>query len=146
MVANRVMTGVSSWIERKLFLKVNVTKSKVCRPMRMIVMSLRKLDVSIFSEKIRYLSIGKLDCNVIDFISNQKPEFKGKLSSDKDILLWKDRVKYTEKHRKDFPSSEEFDKCLEDIPNIIQEPDYISIHPNNDSICFILNILDIYFK
>lgn len=114
--------------------------------MRMIVMSLRKLDVSIFSEKIRYLSIGKLDCNVIDFISNQKPEFKGKLSSDKDILFWKDRVKYTEKHRKYFPSSEEFDKCLEDIPNIIQEPDYISIHPNNDSICFILNILDIYFK
>lgn len=34
MAANRVMTGVSSWIERKLFLKVNATKSKVCRPMR----------------------------------------------------------------------------------------------------------------
>ena len=32
--ANRVMTSISSWIERKLFLKVNTTKSKVVRPMR----------------------------------------------------------------------------------------------------------------
>lgn len=32
--ANRVMTSVSGWIERKLFLKVNATKSKVVRPRR----------------------------------------------------------------------------------------------------------------
>jgi group II intron reverse transcriptase/maturase len=32
--ANRVMNSISSWIERKLFLKVNATKSKVARPMR----------------------------------------------------------------------------------------------------------------
>ena len=32
--ANRVMASISSWIERKLFLKVNATKSKVGRPMR----------------------------------------------------------------------------------------------------------------
>jgi group II intron reverse transcriptase/maturase len=34
MAANRVMSSISSWIERKLFLKVNAAKSKVCRPMR----------------------------------------------------------------------------------------------------------------
>lgn len=34
MAASRVMTSISSWIERKLFLKVNATKSKVVRPMR----------------------------------------------------------------------------------------------------------------
>ena len=34
IAANRVMTSISSWIERKLFLKVNATKSKVVRPMR----------------------------------------------------------------------------------------------------------------
>ncbi len=34
MAANRVMKSITSWIERKLFLKVNVTKSKVTRPMR----------------------------------------------------------------------------------------------------------------
>ena len=30
--ANRVMKSITSWIERKLSLKVNMTKTKVCRP------------------------------------------------------------------------------------------------------------------
>lgn len=34
VAANRVMSSITSWIERKLFLKVNATKSKVVRPMR----------------------------------------------------------------------------------------------------------------
>ena len=34
MVVNRVMKSVSSWLERKLFLKVNATKTKVVRPTR----------------------------------------------------------------------------------------------------------------
>lgn len=34
VAANRVMKSISEWIERKLFLQVNATKSKVCRPMR----------------------------------------------------------------------------------------------------------------
>ena len=34
MSADRVMKSVSSWLERKLFLKVNATKTKVVRPMK----------------------------------------------------------------------------------------------------------------
>lgn len=34
MAANRVMKSITDWIERKLFLKVNATKTKVVRPMR----------------------------------------------------------------------------------------------------------------
>lgn len=34
MAANRVMKSISGWLERKLFLKVNTTKTKVVRPMR----------------------------------------------------------------------------------------------------------------
>lgn len=34
MSANRVMKSVSDWLERKLFLKVNTTKTKVVRPTR----------------------------------------------------------------------------------------------------------------
>lgn len=34
MSANRVMKSISSWLERKLFLKVNATKTKVVRPTR----------------------------------------------------------------------------------------------------------------
>ncbi len=34
LAANRVMTSICSWIERKLFLKVNASKTKVARPRR----------------------------------------------------------------------------------------------------------------
>ena len=34
MEANRVMKSICSWLERKLFLKVNATKTKVVRPTR----------------------------------------------------------------------------------------------------------------
>jgi predicted XRE-type DNA-binding protein len=34
MSANRVMKSISDWLERKLFLKVNATKTKVVRPTR----------------------------------------------------------------------------------------------------------------
>ena len=34
MSANRVMKSVTSWLERKLFLKVSVSKTKVVRPMK----------------------------------------------------------------------------------------------------------------
>jgi hypothetical protein len=100
-------------------------------------MNERKLDVSIFSDGNKHVSIGKLNSDMTNFILERKPEFEGRLSSDTDILFWSDRVKYTEKHRKDFANNDEFDKCLEDIPNIIQNPDYISIHPSDDSVCFI---------
>lgn len=34
MAANRVMKSITNWIERKLFLKVNMAKTKVVRPMK----------------------------------------------------------------------------------------------------------------
>ena len=34
MAANRVMKSICSWLERKLFLKINATKTKVVRPTR----------------------------------------------------------------------------------------------------------------
>ena len=34
MAANRVMKSITDWLERKLFLKVNATKTKVVRPTR----------------------------------------------------------------------------------------------------------------
>ncbi|WP_395018852.1 reverse transcriptase domain-containing protein [Robinsoniella peoriensis] len=34
MAANRVMKSITEWIERKLYLKVNATKTKVVRPTR----------------------------------------------------------------------------------------------------------------
>ena len=61
------------------------------------------------------------------------------LSADTDILFWKDRIKHTERHRKDFVSDEEYELCFEQIPDIIQNPEFISIHPNKDSISFMIS-------
>lgn len=41
MAANRVMNSISDWLERKLFLKVNATKTKVVRPMSRICERIR---------------------------------------------------------------------------------------------------------
>ncbi len=64
------------------------------------------------------------------------------LSSDTDILFWKDRMKHTERHKKDFVSEEEYELCFEQIPNIIHNPEFISVHPNKDSISFICRFTD----
>jgi len=70
------------------------------------------------------------------------PEFSDILSGDEEILFWKDRIKHTELHRKDFVSNEEYELCFEQIPAIIRNPEYISIHPNKDSISFICRFTD----
>ncbi|WP_461817395.1 PBECR3 domain-containing polyvalent protein [Faecalimonas sp.] len=58
------------------------------------------------------------------------------------MLFWKDRIKHTERHKKDFVSPEEYELCFEQIPDIIQNPEFISIHPNKDSISFICRFTD----
>ena len=80
--------------------------------------------------------------NIIDSIIEKYPEFTDILSADTEILFWKDRVKHTERHRKDFVSNEEYELCFEQIPVIIQNPEFISIHPNKDSISFICRFTD----
>jgi len=57
-----------------------------------------------------------------------------------DIVLWADRLKYTEKHKSDFKSEEEYHKHIEEIPNIIGNPDYIGLHPSNNSIQYVKKI------
>lgn len=83
------------------------------------------------------MSIGTIHADIVRSIIEKYPEFSGILSSDTDILFWKDRIKHTERHRKDFSSDEEYELCFEQIPDIISNPEFISIHPNKDSISFI---------
>ena len=96
-----------------------------------------QLDVTKFSDEVKYQPIGKLRPEIVDFILSKKPEFAGRISSDTDILFWKARVKHTERHRDDFNSSDDFDEYFKNIPSIIQNPDYISIHPTDESVSFI---------
>lgn len=103
-----------------------------------------KFDITIFNnEAILNTSLGQLKKEMVDFIISKKPEFMGRLETDKDILFWKARVKHTNNHIKDFSSEEEFNKCVENIPYIIQNPDYISIHPKDESVSFIKQYNDL---
>lgn len=95
------------------------------------------LKLSDFDEENKFVSLGKLSQDMIDFIVKKRPEYKNILSCDKDILFWKDRIAHTELHRDDFLSDMEYEKCFSEIPSIISEPNYISIHPKNGSISFI---------
>lgn len=100
------------------------------------------LSTDLFSDEISYVSIGRIRKDIINSILEKYPELADILSPDKEILFWRDRVKHTERHRKDFSSEEEYEFCFERIPWIIRHPDYISIHPNKDSISFICKFTD----
>ena len=98
---------------------------------------MKKLDIDIFNERIHCISLGKLTKEVVDFIVEKHPDYKRVLSTEQDILFWKDRVAHTEKHRDDFLPDIQYLTCLEEIPKILKKPDYIGIHPKDSSISFI---------
>jgi phage-Barnase-EndoU-ColicinE5/D-RelE like nuclease3 len=58
-----------------------------------------------------------------------------------DIVIWDARLAHIELHKKDFKNEESFVKHIELIPEIIENPDYIGLHPTKNSIEFI-KILD----
>ena len=96
-----------------------------------------EFDITKFSNIIKNQPIGKLSPDMVNFILSKKPDFEGRISSDKDILFWAARVKHIEKHRSDFNTENDFDDCCKKIPSIIEKPDYISIHPKDESVSFI---------
>lgn len=92
----------------------------------------KKLDINIFNDKVKCIEIGKLTSQMIKFLN---------LPIDPcSIMLWDDRLKYMEKHKSDFISEEAYCKHLQEIPNIIENPDYIGLHPKDNSIQFIKRI------
>lgn len=98
-----------------------------------------KLDISVFKGGKNCISLGKIDSEIVTFLLEKCPHLSGVLNSDTDILFWKDRVKHTELHKSDFISDNEFYNCFEQIPFIIANPDYLSVHPKDSSISFIKN-------
>ncbi|MDO5344408.1 MAG: PBECR2 nuclease fold domain-containing protein [Lachnospiraceae bacterium] len=107
-----------------------------------IIKTVSQLNTNTFSDLEKFVSIGRIRPDIISSIIEKYPEFSEKLSSETDIIFWSDRIKHTERHRKDFSSPEEYEHCFRHIPDIIQKPDYISIHPNKDSISFIKDYSD----
>ena len=101
-----------------------------------------KLNTDIFENGLSYVSVGKIRPGIVESILEKYPEFTDILSCDEEILFWKDRIKHTKLHKKDFVSDEEYEFCFEQIPDIIRNPEFISIHPNKDSISFICRFTD----
>lgn len=97
------------------------------------------LDISVFEKGTNCISIGKLGSDKVAFLSEKASHLSGILKPDTNILFWKDRIKHVELHKYDFISDKEFYNCLEQIPAIIANPDYLSIHPKDSSISFIKN-------
>ncbi|MCD7863392.1 MAG: hypothetical protein LUG61_07755 [Lachnospiraceae bacterium] len=83
------------------------------------------------------VSLGCIPADIVAFLSEKCPDLISGLSSETEILFWKDRIAHTERHKDDFISDIAFYNCLEDIPNIIRNPDYLSVHPRDRSISFI---------
>lgn len=108
----------------------------ICREEGISLKSVRTLEEDTF-EKVNCVSIGKLNKDVINFLINKKKELNVILTDENDIIFWKDRVKHTQKHLNDFTSNDEYNYCFKNIPSIISDPDYISIHPKDHSISFI---------
>lgn len=97
------------------------------------------LDISVFEQGKNCISLGKLSADMIAFLIEKAPHLSGILNPNTDILFWKDRIKHAELHKNDFISDKEFYNCLEQIPVIIANPDYLSIHPKDSSISFVKN-------
>lgn len=91
-----------------------------------------ELDLNMAEESI---VVGKVTKPILDTLNLS--------GSEKEIVLWKDRIRYLDKHRADFPSDEDFEKHIKMIPLIIKEPEYVGLHPKGDSVQFIKRIDEI---
>lgn len=94
---------------------------------------MRKLNLNALKRNKQILKVGTLTQQVIDLLDLvEKP---------KDIKIWYDRLEHCEKHIKDFKSLQSYIRSMESIPEIINNPDYVGLHPKNDSIQYIKKLM-----
>jgi len=73
--------------------------------------------------------VGTLTQEVMDLLNLNRTETS--------LLLGKDKILYTEKHKHQFVSEESYKKHIEAIPEIIINFDYVAFHPSKNSIEYI---------
>src|SRR5665647_343968 len=54
-----------------------------------------------------------------------------------DILFSNDKIEYTIKHQQDYKNYDDYKRLTELTPDIIENPDYLALHPNGKSIEYI---------
>ena len=95
------------------------------------------LTPELFIENLNCVSLGTIPKAQIDLIEAKYPNYTGQINPNTDIIFWKDRIKHVNEHKNDFISDIAFQNSFENIPNIIQYPDYIGVHPKDNSIIYI---------
>lgn len=94
---------------------------------------IEKLDLE-DCKNTKKIKIGELTPEIIKLLNlNDKP---------RNINMWTDRIEHCEKHKKDFSSEQDFLISLESIPEIINSPDYVGLHPDGKSIQYIKKITE----
>lgn len=76
------------------------------------------------SKKVK---VGKIKKQIIDLLELN-------LEQEKNIFLFENQKSHFEKHRDEF---EDLEKVVEEIPNIISNPDYVGLHNNKNSVRYI---------
>jgi len=91
-----------------------------------------KLNIDNLKLGFKSIKIGVLTKEVIDLLNLNRDTC--------DIILWEDRFKYIEKHKGDFKSEIDFENHIAAIPEVIENPDYVGVHPRKNSLEFIKRI------
>lgn len=95
-----------------------------------------ELDIKKLESGFSNIKVGKLSNNVIKLLKLNCKETN--------ILLWEDRLGYIHKHLKDFRIRDSFYNCMSQIPNVIENPDYIAKHPTKNSLEYIKRIDELF--
>lgn len=95
--------------------------------------TVKKIDISNMENKP--YTIGRVTNDVIELL--------GLAMEERDIVIWGDRISHIERHKKDFEDEINYHTHIELIPDIIANPDFVSVHPNGQSIEYIKKIDEI---
>lgn len=85
------------------------------------------IDIDNINKKV--YEVGTLKQDIIDMFNLNM--------SEKTICFSDDKITYTLKHKHKFDNEEQYKECIESTPEIIENPDYVALHPNGQSIEFI---------
>lgn len=95
---------------------------------------MNRIDRKVFDTE-KCIGIGVIRKEFVDFFNTHG--LNNLLKYDTPINFWKDRVGHTDEHKDEFMSDIMYRVCFEEIPQIIHHPDYIGIHPKDQSVSFI---------
>ena len=93
---------------------------------------MNELNINKLQDKKQMLKIGELKQEIIDILQlDVKP---------RNIKIAYDRIPHCEKHKKDFVNEQSYNKSMELLPDIINNPDYVGYNSNNNGIEYIKRI------